>query len=70
MKEYENLMSERKAAEIAVNPYHSPFIGRAMEYVDYRYVDAECTSCSSKECTIADLTSKNANLVKTNKELK
>lgn len=69
MKEHENVMSERKAAEIAA--YDSPFIGRATGYVDYHhYVDARCTSCSSNDRAIANLTLKNANLEKDNDELR
>lgn len=70
MRRYENVMSERKAAEIAATPNDSPLIGRAMEYVDYRYVDAGCANCSWKDCAITDLTSKNASLVKTIEELR
>lgn len=70
MREYQNFRSGRKAAEIAAIPYDSPFIGRAMEYVDYRYVDAGCTSCSSKDRAVTDLTTKNASLVKTIEKLR
>lgn len=71
IKEQENVMSERKAAETATNPYDSPFIGRATEYADYhRSVVAGCPGCRTKNHTIADFSAKNASLIKDNEELR
>lgn len=66
MEEQEKIMSERKAAEIAANPYDSPFVGRATYH---RVMDTGCTSCRMKERTIADLSAKNASSVRINDEL-
>jgi hypothetical protein len=70
VRDYENVLGEKTAAALAANPYKMPVTGRSMVYDDYRFVDAGCTSCSRKDNLIASLTSKNAELLRSNMDLR